>query len=140
MILDKGFVGVLAILICIYIASMTMIGKATDEKIDIAHINKITNEINTRYQTNKQLENQKEYEIIYCADEDYLSKLIEAMNENAIIMDLTREEKLEGKIIFSSGLRADKKIQKQLMACISILFGVVLVLFVATYCYIHFYI
>lgn len=108
--LEKGFVGVFAILICIYIASMTMIGKATDEKIDIAHINKITNEINTRYQADKQLENQKEYEIIYCADADYLSKLTEAMNENAIIMDLTKDERLEGKIIFSSELRVDKKI------------------------------
>ena len=138
--LEKGFISVLALLICIYIASMTMIDKATDEKIDIAHINKITNEINTRYQADKQLENQKEYEIIYCADSDYLSKLTEAMNENAIIMDLTKNERLEGKIIFSSGLRADKKIQKQLMVCISIVFGLVLVLFVATYCYIHFYI
>ena len=58
--LEKGLIGVLALLICVYLASVVYIGKASDEKIDISHINSITSEINARYQNNELIEETNE--------------------------------------------------------------------------------
>ena len=138
--LEKGLIGVLALLICVYLASVVYIGKASDEKIDISHINSITSEINARYQNNELIEETNEYSIIYCDDEDYLFSLTKAMNENAIVMDLTKDGKLAGKLLFSSELRPDEKIQKRLITIISFVFGIIILLIVSIYLYIHFYI
>ena len=138
--LEKGLIGVLALLICVYLASVVYIGKASDEKIDISHINSITSEINARYQNNELIEETNEYSIIYCDDEDYLFSLTKAMNENAIVMDLTKDGKLAGKLLFSSELRLDEKIQKRLITIISFVFGIIILLIVSIYLYIHFYI
>lgn len=138
--LEKGLIGVLALLICVYLASVVYIGNASDEKIDISHINSITSEINARYQNNELIEETNEYSIIYCDDEDYLFSLTKAMNENAIVMDLTKDGKLAGKLLFSSELRPDEKIQKRLITIISFVFGIIILLIVSIYLYIHFYI
>ena len=138
--LEKGLIGVLALLICVYLASVVYIGNASDEKIDISHINSITSEINARYQNNELIEETNEYSIIYCDDEDYLFSLTKAMNENAIVMDLTKDGKLAGKLLFSSELRLDEKIQKRLITIISFVFGIIILLIVSIYLYIHFYI
>ena len=138
--LEKGLIGVLALLICVYLASVVYIGKASDEKIDISHINSITSEINARYQNNELIEETNEYSIIYCDDEDYLFSLTKAMNENAIVMDLTKDGKLAGKLLFSSELRLDEKIQKRLITILSFVFGIIILLIVSIYLYIHFYI
>lgn len=138
--LEKGLIGVLALLICVYLVSVVYIGKAGDEKIDISHINSITSEINARYQNNELIEETNEYSIIYCDDEDYLFSLTKAMNENAIVMDLTKDGKLAGKLLFSSELRPDEKIQKRLITIISFVFGIIILLIVSIYLYIHFYI
>lgn len=138
--LEKGLIGVLALLICVYLASVVYIGNASDEKIDISHINSITSEINARYQNNELIEETNEYSIIYCDDEDYLFSLTKAMNENAIVTDLTKDGKLAGKLLFSSELRPDEKIQKRLITIISFVFGIIILLIVSIYLYIHFYI
>lgn len=138
--LEKGLIGVLALLICVYLVSVVYIGKAGDEKIDISHINSISSEINARYQNNELIEETNEYSIIYCDDEDYLFSLTKAMNENAIVMDLTKDGKLAGKLLFSSELRPDEKIQKRLITIISFVFGIIILLIVSIYLYIHFYI
>lgn len=138
--IKKIFVGILALLLCMYAIAIMLIGRVEDEKLDISQINITSQEINEKYSNGQQIHSTKEYEIIYCDDELYLSKFVQAMNDNAIIMDLMRGEKLKGKIIFPRSMRTEKSSQKQLYIILSAVFGGIMLLLVASYCYVYHYI
>lgn len=67
--IKKIFVGILALLLCMYAIAIMLIGRVEDEKLDISQINITSQEINEKYSNGQQIHSTKEYEIIYCDDE-----------------------------------------------------------------------